>query len=438
MARKFKYWAKKGVPSPPPTPVFGNILPMFTLKMNMGQCYREIYRAFPGRDYVGMYSFTIPQVLIRSPQLVEKVLIKDFANFVDHGFDVDEERNWIDLSLFNLTGNKWRAVRNKMTPTFTSGKLKGMMEQMVVCGDHLVSYIRQRVGQDVDFTEMMIAYSTEVVGSCAFGLDVTDWEKTKEFRRMGQKVLKMNIPRYLGFLCMFNLPWLGRALRARFTPTDVAKYFTDIILNNFEDRKRRGYLRNDFVQLLIQLREKGSVEIATKDPDDDYLSVTDSKGVQSFEFTDKMLVAQSFTFVMAGFDAMSSSLLFTALELARHPEVQEKARAEVKQILAKHGEFTYQAVREMTYLDQCINESFRLHPLVDVVFRLCTKEYTMDDGVVIDVGTKVIVPVLALHKDPEYFPEPELFKPERFDPTKNTIPPCTFLPFGAGPRMCIG
>lgn len=79
----------------------------------------------------------------------------------------------------------------------------------------------------------------------------------------------------------------------------------------------------------------------------------------------------------------------------------------------------------------------RKHSPAPVLFRACTKEYALPNGYIVPVGETVIVPIRAIHYDPHHFPEPNEFRPERFDADR-VVHPCAFLPFGNGPRMCIG
>lgn len=82
-------------------------------------------------------------------------------------------------------------------------------------------------------------------------------------------------------------------------------------------------------------------------------------------------------------------------------------------------------------------ESLRLHPPLPFLFRTCTTTYTTSDGLTIPKGSKVVIPSLSIHMDPKFYPEPEVFRPERFDPDQfpNKY---IWLPFGEGPRKCLG
>lgn len=81
----------------------------------------------------------------------------------------------------------------------------------------------------------------------------------------------------------------------------------------------------------------------------------------------------------------------------------------------------------------------RKYPPMRSLFRGCTKEYELSDGLVIEKGTLVLIPVQAIQMDPELYPDPEIFDPERFSPkNKAKLHPCQWMPFGEGPRKCMG
>ena len=94
----------------------------------------------------------------------------------------------------------------------------------------------------------------------------------------------------------------------------------------------------------------------------------------------------------------------------------------------------------LQYLDKVVNETLRKYPTIGFLPRICTETYKVPDtDLVLEKGTRVIIPVYGIHHDPDYYPDPEIFDPERFnDENKAKRPNYTFLPFGEGPRICIG
>jgi cytochrome P450 family 6 len=137
---------------------------------------------------------------------------------------------------------------------------------------------------------------------------------------------------------------------------------------------------------------------------------------------------------------MTSTPTFFLYELAINQEIQNKAREEVFNKLAKYdGKLSYESINAMRYIDQCIYEVLRKYPTVQLQ-RVASKEYKIPDtNITIPTGTSVYIPVYAFHYDEKIFPEPEKFDPNRF--TQEEIQKrhsMSFLTFGNGPRSCIG
>ncbi|MBZ3879433.1 Cytochrome P450 3A4, partial [Sciurus carolinensis] len=154
--------------------------------------------------------------------------------------------------------------------------------------------------------------------------------------------------------------------------------------------------------------------------------------------TDLELVAQSVIFIFAGYETTSSALSFLMYELATNPDVQTKLQQEIDEALPNKAPATYDTLVQMEYLDMVVNEMLRLYPIVVRLERVCKKDVEIN-GVFIPKGTIVMVPSFVLHRDPQYWPEPEAFRPERFSKkNKDNIDPYIYMPFGIGPRNCIG
>lgn len=157
---------------------------------------------------------------------------------------------------------------------------------------------------------------------------------------------------------------------------------------------------------------------------------------------DEDVIAQSVVFFMAGLEGVSTLVCFISYELALSPEVQKKLLNEINESLeANNGEFTYDSVTKMKYLDMVVSETTRKWPAAIFLDRKCTVPFTLKSGdkeVHIPKDTAIMFPVLGFHNDRKYYPEPRKFDPERFGEDKDKLVPGTFLPFGIGPRNCIG
>lgn len=169
------------------------------------------------------------------------------------------------------------------------------------------------------------------------------------------------------------------------------------------------------------------------------------------------MVSQAVTFFTAGYETTGNLISFTLYELSLHPDIQERAREEVMQKIKLHGDITYEAIQEMKYLNMVVagnsnhkhfpknnsklfSETLRKYPFGPFLNRHCDEDYLIEEtGLIIEKGVSVVVPIWGLHHDPKYFPNPDKFDPERFnDENKQNIVPCSYLPFGEGPRNCIG
>jgi cytochrome P450 len=136
---------------------------------------------------------------------------------------------------------------------------------------------------------------------------------------------------------------------------------------------------------------------------------------------------------------------FVLFELSVNPEAQSKLREEINKAFEENDhKLPYEVLKALPYLDGVINETLRIHPPALSLQKLCTEAFTYtpketNRSMVIEKDTPIILPVSGLHKDPQYFESPESFKPERFvGENKETIKKGTFLPFGEGPRACLG
>lgn len=163
------------------------------------------------------------------------------------------------------------------------------------------------------------------------------------------------------------------------------------------------------------------------------------------EWADDDLTAQCVIFFLAGFDTVSVLMCFLSYELAVNQDVQDKLRSEIDEVREELDgkQVTYEHLQKMKYLDMCVSETLRKWPPATFLDRSCNKPTVLvnTDGnkIQLNKGDGVWFPVYSIHRDSNYYSDPSTFNPERFsDENKDTIKPFTYLPFGIGPRNCIG
>ncbi|RZB39007.1 p450 domain containing protein [Asbolus verrucosus] len=306
-----------------------------------------------------------------------------------------------------------------------------MFQTLVDCEPSLVGKIEDdcKKKEPIDIKETLGCFTTDIIGSCAFGLDCKTFkEENSPFRMFRKKLFAASTPRMLRTLVATNFPKLAKRLHIATIPKDITKFFIKVVKDTVNYREKNNYTRKDFIQLLIDLKNNTIAEEEGYQHDGKTLTIEE-------------VAAQSFVFFVAGFETSSTTMTFALYELARRQDLQQKVRDEIETVLAKHqGKITYEAIQDMKYMDQVINETLRKYPPVPFLTRKCVKDYKVPgDDVVIEKDTAVIIPILPIHYDKEYFPDPEKFDPERFtEENKNSRHSYAHIPFGEGPRMCIG
>lgn len=441
----YSYWKKRNVPTLKTLPPFGNFARSFLTFSNPRLQVIELYKRLDGKRYGGLYSLDRPLLLLRDPELIKVLLVKDFAHFHSRGIEINEKAEPLQGHLFALSGSKWRKLRMKLTPTFTSGKMKIMFPTIVETGKELETCLKiPAANKDViEFKDILVRYSTDVIASCAFGIQCNCLkDPNAEFRSLGNKLFEVSRKvRLIRTISLF-IPSIPKMFNINIFPPDASKYFSKIVKDTVKYREENSVHRNDFLQLMIQLKN----ETLDQMKDDPLLKIQNDefsewKHSTPFEVTIDVIAAQAFVFFLGGFESSSTTTTFCLYELALNPDIQTKLCSEIDYELSKHdGKITYEAIHEMEFMDKVIKETLRKYPPIIGLTRQCTKTTKLaDTDLIIEKGIQVQVPILALHHDPKFFPNPDKFDPERFsDQEKNKRPQFCYLPFGEGPRICIG
>ena len=259
----FTYWKKRHVPYTEPIFPFGNFIDMVLTRKSIGVVCADIYKKLEGHKYGGAYLFTRPRFFVRDPDFIKDILVKDFSTFHDRGLYMNEEIEPLSGHLFFLRGMKWRNLRVKLTPTFTSGKLKMMFQRLVECGQGLQTCLEKvgEKGEVIEIKDVLARFSTDIISSCAFGIECNCLKnENAEFRQWGRKVFEPSLKRVFIRILSGIAPVVLDTLKLSSLDSDVSKYFRNMVHETIEYREKNNAKRNDFLQLLIQLKNKGLLE----------------------------------------------------------------------------------------------------------------------------------------------------------------------------------
>lgn len=239
--------------------------------------------------------------------------------------------------------------------------------------------------------------------------------------------------------------------KVRLYSTQVYNFFTNLVESNIESREKHGIVRQDMMHLLIEAKKSGFQQDEPSEivSETGFATVQESdanKSNKKIKITNEDIMSQALSFFFAGFDSVAGLMCFLAYELGINPDIQEKLQKEVDKVneVCK-GKPSYENILNMKYLDLVVSETLRKWPPGSGVDRVCTKPYIIqpqfsdEKPIELQVGDNVLFPIYGIHRDPKLYPNPEKFDPERFnEENRNKIKPYSYLPFGLGPRNCVG
>jgi cytochrome P450 family 9 len=427
----YSFWKKKDVPYIPDSlSSYISSWKVFCRMMSFADWGLYLYNRFPNAKYCGVMDFATPAVLVRDPDLIRDITVKEFEHFPDHrSFLDDDVEPLFSKNVFALRGDRWREMRNTLSPSFTASKMKFMYDLISKCSKEFVDYLvdHPELHSSIEVKQIFRRYTTDVIATTAFGISVNSMkDRDNEFYHRGVEASKFSSGLLTLFKIMFmrGYPRLAKMFGLTFFPIATANFFKRIVDENIKTREKEGIVRPDMIHLLMQARDKDSTHKMTLDD----------------------IVSQAFIFFFAGFETSSTLMCFVVYELAVNPDIQERLREEVDRHFAEEdGNISYESMSKMVYMDMVVSEALRKYPPVIFIDRLCSKKYELPPtqpgrkGLIIEPDMVLMLPVYGLHHDPNYYPNPEKFDPERFnEQNKDKIHPYAYLPFGLGPRKCIG
>lgn len=444
VSRYRNHWQKQDVPHESYALIFGPMLRI--AKKPFHELDLERYKKY-GRVY-GMFESGKPSLFVAEPELLKQILLKDFL-VLPNRRTVNFFEPLFDYMLSVIPYPRWKTIRKYYSPVFTSGKIRKMEHQIEACTKSTMSHLQKAAEEerDLELGHFFGNFSLDLIARYAFGTRLDSHsDKTNDFVTYAKKVFGTDFS--VSLIVYFLLPGVAKFFRMKLYNPATLEYFKSLCQNVIKGRLDSKTRQDDFLQQMIDSQQgkwTGDTTKETTDAEEKIFDVdsklADSEDVPSNALSEEEAMAQCFMFLVAGQQTTSSVVAFTLYMLALNPEVQEKLREEVDLCVAKHGEYpAMEIVVKLEYLHGVISEILRMYPPASRLERETTKDYVLGDtGIRVPKGCIVAVPLYAMHHDPEYFPDPHEFRPERFiGDNATSIRPYTYLPFGAGPRNCVG
>lgn len=288
LRRKLNYWQDRGIPCLEPSLLLGN-LDGVGQKIHNNANVQLVYEKFKIENKIcGYYLLQSPHLIILDLDLVKSILIKDFNNFVDRGMYNNPDEDPLSGHLLAIEGDKWRKFRNKLSPTFSSGKMKMMYPIIQSYSQDLVNLVEQLSSatdtKGFDIKNVCTRFTADVIGSCGFGLECNALkDENSEMLKMGEFFDLRDPWVRLNFFFVNVFPNLAKRLGMKVTPKFIVDFFMPVIKQTYDYRVNNDVKRNDFMSLLIQIMKSGQ---------------EDGSSTETMTFNE--LAAQAFLFFVAG------------------------------------------------------------------------------------------------------------------------------------------
>lgn len=427
----YQYLKVLGVPGPAPTPLLGNLGLMWKHNGNIKRFLSHMTNKY-GR-ISGFYLGPTPVLCVSDVDFLKEVMLKQFDNYInrfgDPSFEVEVNGKGVKTLDFSI-GENWRNRRQKLTPAFSTLKMK-LMEPLVKESTDRLKVICGDLADDVKSVDAQVLFSKltmEVILSVAFGqaLDVQNGQGG-DLYKLALTVINAfnddsNKSNNIAQFAIMGYPQLSPMMGKLLALSGALKPVNDLIgvSKNVVDKRRASKdqaQRNDLLQLMIEA------------------SQVEGEGAMTYEET----IADCLLVLLAGYDTSSNTLAFVTYLLAVHQDVQERLATEIGSYFQDNPESSmYEASHELEYLEMVICEALRMYPPATMTSRVCEKD-CITQGLSVRKGTLIFIPTVDIHHDPELWEDPEKFDPERFSKeNKSSHPVAAYQPFGVGPRNCIG
>ena len=389
-------------PGPPGSPLLGNFVEGWNRPLEL------FTRGAEEHGELVRYRFgTTFYYLVNSPELVRRVFVENAKNYTKSRYYRGIKLVLGD-GLFTSEGDFWRRQRRLSQPAFHRERLAGFASSMVDSTRDALEDFKRRAGETVDVARAMSRLALRIVGRTLFSAEIAD--------EAGAIQRAVHFANEFGESAFFLPLWVP-TLKNRELKRALA-VFDDLVARMIADRREataRGEAPGDLLAMLMSVRDEDTGE----------------------RMSDRQLRDEALTLIIGGHETTATVLDWTFYLLARHPEVAWRLREHVRATLGDRDP-SAEDISKLTYTAQVVQESMRLYPPAWVMEREAIGDDTLA-GYGIPGRSTVAVCPYVLHRRPDLWPDPERFDPERFTPERvKDRPKHAYLPFGHGPRQCIG
>ena len=357
-------------------------------------------------DVCGMHFGPFVAIQFNRPEHVQSILVEHAYDF-DKGVAIHNTfRPTLGDGVFSSEGDFHRQQRKLMAPSFQPRRIASYADIMSHYGEQIQQTWAD--GCTIDVNQKMTDLTMSIIGKTLYDADVfTETDELGAAMTVATEYVSHNLSVLLPAPYNWPLPRNRRMHQAIAILRNRMQGFID-------ERRNNPVERNDFLSILLQAKDEAGKPMS-----------------------DEQLMAECLTLFGAGHETTATALSWSWYLLCQHPEAYKKLHQEVDSVLQGRTP-TYSDLAKLPYCLQVFKEALRLYPPAYAFSRRALRDVEID-GYHIPKNWIVLLTPYTLHRREEYFPEPEMFEPERFTPEREKqLPRYAYLPFGAGPRICIG
>ena len=391
----------------------------------LGECMRNIRRGL-FVEYIGHQ----PIFIVFRADHVGAVLSS--SRNTDRGSMYDLFVPWLGHGLVTSNGSKWKSRRRMLTSSFHFRTLKTYLVTMNKEAALFVDRIALKTETE-DISPYVEAFTLDVMGETIMGVSINcqSSETGKEYLEKFKFVTGSLVKRFVDPLSWFDFAFRRTERGREFYSTvkDLHEFSTSII-----NRRKEELLRDpEKLEALAQIKD--SLTRSQKS----FLDILLVEHLKRDSISSTEIREEVDTFMAAAHDTTTVTVVWALHFIGYYPEVQRRLQEEIDRCVGKDGSaITEEQLKELTYFDCVLKECQRVRPTAPLFGRRVTEEIHIE-GKPVPVGTEFVVYSHALHRNPDVFPNPEEFDPERFSVENSRHRnPFAYVPFSAGPRNCLG
>lgn len=370
-----------------------------------------------GREYGPNYYLYVGGVskslITTDPEVAQRVLQRNHRAYEKSELQTETVSRYVGKGLLTNTGAAWLRQRRLIQPGFHRSRLEALTTIMQTVidreGDRMSARLKNTSGT-LDIYEEMLNIAFRIVARAIFSEDIEEEELTD----FGEKITKIQ-EHVIREVRLPFLNWYFKLSGIQRSYLQLSQEVLNTQKQFIRRRKEAGIVRDDLLQMLLDSRYEDT----------------------GLPMEEQQLIEETGILFVAGHETSANALSWTLYLLAKHPEVLQKTQAELDRICPGRPP-TFSELRQLSYLTQVINESMRLYPPAWITDRVALEDDRVGD-LDIPKGTVVVPFIYGIHHEERHWKDSERFQPERFASNRQKDQtPFTFLPFGGGPRLCIG